>query len=419
MKQHHKIIRDSIHGNIEFDDFFSHLLDVPELQRLSGIKQLGLAHLVFPGAHHTRLEHSFGAFHLATKISVSMELPTFEKHHLMCAALLHDVGHGPFSHTLESLLRNRFNVDHVDLTKQLIKGTYDIFHDHERSFLASHHTVPEILEQYEMDTDIITQIISGTYQDHPYLAQLLNSVIDVDQIDYLLRDAYYTGVSYGMIDSQRFIQTLEIYDENLAIDRKGVGVVENVLMARALMYSSVYFHKTVRIAELMLSKSLELIPEMSPYEYFKMNDGELFSDLNNKHPFQKEILVRLKYRQLFKQAYELPAYKKNETHALILRDLEDPKNREQKEKELSETLNIPEGYIIIDVPERDLLQAEPRIQETNISIINNDDVKPLHEYTPVGEAIRMRAIPDWAIMIITDEKYRDQVAEHAEQLLFS
>ena len=119
------------------------------------------------------------------------------------------------------------------------------------------------------------------------------------------------------------------------------------------------------------------------------------------------------------EAYELPAYKKNETHTRILRDLEDPKNRERKEKELSETLNIPEGYIIIDIPERDLLQAEPRIQETNISIINNDDVKPLHEYTPVGEAIRMRAIPDWAIMIITDERYRDKVAEHAEKLIFS
>lgn len=419
MKHAHKIIRDSIHGNIKFNGFFLDLLDAPEIQRLSGIKQLGLAHLVFPGAHHTRLEHSFGAYHMASMISLSLDLSKEEQQQLKCAALLHDIGHGPFSHTLESLLRNRFDVDHVDLTQQLINGTYTVFHPSEEKHLSHYSNVPDILEKNDMDTKRIGDIISGAYTKQPYLTKLLNSVIDVDQLDYLLRDAYYTGVSYGMIDSQRFFQTIQIHNDDLAIDRKGVGVVENVLMARALMYSSVYFHKTVRIAELMLSKSLELIPEISPFEYFKMNDGELFSDLSKKNQYQKEIVIRLKYRQLFKQAYELPAYKKNNTHTKILKDLENPKKREQKEREIAEDLHIPEGYIIIDVPEQDLLQAEPRIQETNISIINDEDIKPLQDYTPVGEAIRMRAIPDWAVMIITDEQYRDNVSNHAAHLLFS
>ena len=106
MKSNKKIIRDSIHGNIKVEGVFADLIETPEIQRLSNIKQLGLAHLVFPGAHHTRLEHSLGTYHMAKILSETLTLNTDEKISLMCAALLHDVGHGPFSHTLESLLRN-------------------------------------------------------------------------------------------------------------------------------------------------------------------------------------------------------------------------------------------------------------------------------------------------------------------------
>ena len=132
MSTEYKIIRDSIHGNIRFEGISLDLLDTPELQRLSSIKQLGLAHLVFPGAHHTRLEHSLGAFHMACLIADTLELPEDEKQLVTCAALLHDIGHGPFSHTLESILRTSLNVDHVDLTQKLISGEYNIFQEDEK-----------------------------------------------------------------------------------------------------------------------------------------------------------------------------------------------------------------------------------------------------------------------------------------------
>src|SRR6056297_3082876 len=139
-----KIIRDSIHGNIRFDGIFLKLLNSPELQRLSSIKQLGLAHLVFPGAHHTRVEHSFGAFHMASQIAESIHLSDEEKKIAKCAALLHDIGHGPFSHTLESILRNSLNVDHVDLTQKLITGQYSIFQEDEKQFAQHSQTVADI-----------------------------------------------------------------------------------------------------------------------------------------------------------------------------------------------------------------------------------------------------------------------------------
>jgi len=189
---------------------------------------------------------------MASRIAQTLSLPEHLANHLRCASLLHDIGHGPFSHTLESILRERYNVDHVDLTEKLIMGDYNIFQSYEFPFIHDVTTVSSLLNSFDFDKKMLVDIIRGKDQKNPFLGELLNSVVDVDQLDYLLRDSYYTGVAYGMIDSQRFTQTVNMHDNHLALDRKGVGVVENILMARTLMYSSVYFHKTVRIAELLL-----------------------------------------------------------------------------------------------------------------------------------------------------------------------
>jgi len=127
MGDHSKTIRDSIHGNIKIEGMFLDLLSTPEIQRLHSVKQLGLAHLVFPGAHHTRLEHSLGAYNMALKASEMLNLDESESELVTCAALLHDIGHGPFSHTLEAILGNSLDVDHVDLTERLLFGEYEIF----------------------------------------------------------------------------------------------------------------------------------------------------------------------------------------------------------------------------------------------------------------------------------------------------
>ena len=418
-EESHKIIRDSIHGNIKFDNIYLALLEAPELQRLYNVKQLGLAHLVFPGAHHTRLEHSLGAFHIASQITSMIPLDEAEQQLVRCAALLHDIGHGPFSHTLESILRESLNVDHVDLTEKLIQDEYSVFHNHESSLIAKNNRVSAILDNYHIDKKLLSDMIRGEVSERPYLGQLLNSVIDVDQLDYLLRDAYYTGVSYGMVDLERFLQTLLINGNTLAMNRKGVGVVENILMARALMYSSVYFHKTVRIAELMLSKAIEKTDHSHPFDFFKMTDAELVSWLKDQGVFQHEIVTRLKYRQLFKQAYRLSPNMISDEQKSKVKKLEDVSFRRSQEKMLEESLNIPEGHIIIDVPSQDIHQAEPRILETDFPIIDNDETKLLHDYTPVADAIRMRSIPEWDLMIATDARYRSVVADQAEDLLFS
>ena len=388
MDNESKTIRDPIHGDIKLEGLFLDLIEAPEIQRLYNIKQLGFAHLVFPGAHHTRLEHSLGTYHMASQAAEKLELDEDEKQTIACAALLHDIGHGPFSHTLESILRETFNVNHVDLTEKLILGKHTIFEPDEKDFIES-PSVFNILNKHGINQKEIINIIRGKTHKKPYLSQLLNSSIDVDQLDYLIRDAYYTGVTYGMIDIERFIQTLTIENNILAVRKKGIGVVENILMARALMYSSVYFHKTVRIAELMLSKAIEMIDNKEPLKFFKMTDGELINQLKRMTSFQHEIATRLKYRKLFKQAYATSQSNLDEESINSIKRLDDINYKKKKEKELEETLGIPSGYVIIDVPYLELHQAEPRIDHTGITIIDENGTKTIDEYSPIAKAIRV------------------------------
>ena len=418
IKMKSKTIRDPIHGDIKLEGLFLELIETPEIQRLYNIKQLGFAHLVFPGAHHTRLEHSLGSYHMAYKAAESLNLSEEEKNLIACAAILHDIGHGPFSHTLESILRNTFNVDHVDLTEKLILGKYEIYDSKEKKIMKASN-VSDILDKHDIDKKEIVNIIRGKTYKKSYFSQLLNSTIDVDQLDYLVRYSYYTCVAYGMIDVERFLQTLTVKEDNLAVKRKGVSVVENILMARALMYSSVYFHKTVRIAELMLSKTIELIENIEPFEYFKMTDAELINDLRMMDSFQYEIATRLKYRNLFKQAYTLSESDLDERQNEAIAKLDDFKSRREKEIEFEELLGIPRGHIIIDIPENELHQAEPRIDKTDIKILDGNEIKPFDSYTPIGGALKSRVIPDWVVMIVTDEKYRNMVSKKADEILFN
>jgi len=418
MVETHKIVRDPIHGDIKITGCLVDLLETPEVQRLHNIKQLGFAHLVFPGAHHTRFEHSLGSSMIASQIADILSLKESEKTLLTCAAQLHDIGHGPFSHTLESILLQRFGVDHVDLTEKLILGEYRIFEEEEQAFITA-PSVHEILEKHQVNKKEIISIIRGKPSKKPYMGQLLNSTIDVDQLDYLMRDAYYTGVAYGMIDLQRLLRTMMIYKGNLAMMRKGVSVVENILMARALMYSSVYYHKTVRIPELMLSKALEEISDAEPFEFFRMTDAEIMVSLKTMGRFQQEIITRLKYRDLFKQAYAVSLFDLDKEGIKAVKQLEDVSRRRQKERELEDAFDIPKGHVIIDIPRPELFRAEPRINNTDIQVIDRDQVKSLDDFTPIAQAIRSRIAPDWVLMIISDEKYRKKISRKIHHFLFS
>ena len=195
--------------------------------------------------------------------------------------------------------------------------------------------------------------------------------------------------------------------------------MENILMARTLMYSSIYFHKTVRIAELMLSKAIELIPDAEPFDFFKMTDSELVNNLKRRGVFQQKIATCLKYRKLYKQAYAADYSNLNEQQRDIVKKLDNAEFRKRKEQEFEDALNIQPGHIIIDAPYKELHQSEPRIDHIDIMILDEYKIKKLNDFTPIASSIRSRSIPDWMIMIVSDEKHRTTVADKAEEILFN
>ncbi|PKK81396.1 MAG: metal-dependent phosphohydrolase [Thermoplasmata archaeon HGW-Thermoplasmata-2] len=430
-----KVVRDAIHGNIKVDPDFLKLLDNPAVQRLHGIKQLGFAYLVYGGANHTRLEHSLGTSHIAAKMANAMGFSKENKETVRAAALLHDIGHQPYSHTLEHIVQTSIGTDHMDATKEIILGKRNIASD--ASGLFEYAPINEILEAQGIDAGEVAELVTGgssspyttieefgsgkrlpELKGDPALGQIIHSAVDADQIDYLLRDAYYTGVAYGFIDMERLLQTIRVKNGNMAFDRKGVSAIESIIVARGLMYSSVYFHKTARIAESMLCRAVERIPNDKMFDFSAMVDSELIEKLKTVGKYQNDVVMRLKYRKLFKPSLSIPLAELAEERRRILAGMNETKMRTAVEDELARRVGAPEGYVMIDTPGKEILLTEPRIHSTDVRIVDDDKVMRLNECTPIARAIRERNVVDWGVMVSAPEKFREKVGKAAEKVLF-
>jgi len=424
----YKTIQDTVHGSVKFSGPFLELIDCPELQRLRGIKQLGLTNLVFPGANHTRLEHSIGAYHVAEKMSQQLELEEDENNTVKAAALLHDVGHAPFSHTLEFIIENQNDKDHMDVTQELIKGERKI---EDRDY----PTIPEILEDHGIDPEKVAELIKekpdhvkitdfnvheeqGYFGEERYMYQMIHGSLDVDQLDYLLRDSHYTGAAHGIIDMERLIQTVEIFNGDLVVSKGGVAAVEGMLVARGLMYSSVYFHKTARIAELMLAKAVDKMEKM-PDDFFEMSDDEFLAYLRERGGFQKEIVERLKYRRLYKKCLTLDRDDISDASGIELEKIGKLENIRDLERRIASKGNIDENGVLVDVPYEEVKLSEPRLSRTGIKILDDGDLAPLSKYSPLARALQKRPPQPWALMVSCLTEMRDHIGEKAKEEIIS
>lgn len=231
-----KIINDPVHGFIKIP--YEIIFDIMEhrcFQRLRRISQTGLLSLIFPGATHTRFHHAIGAMHLmfnALEIlkQKGVKISTEEEKGAMLAVLLHDVGHGPFSHALENILMDNWH--HEKLSLLLME---------------------QLNEEFSGELTIAIQMFQGKYH-RKFFNQLISSQLDVDRLDYLRRDSFYTGVSEGNINTQRILSTLNVLDDELVLDEKGIYSIEHYLVARMFMYWQVYYHKAAVLAENLLIK---------------------------------------------------------------------------------------------------------------------------------------------------------------------
>lgn len=248
-----KIFNDPIYGFISIpDDFIFDLIEHPYFQRLRRIMQLGLSHLVYPGALHTRFHHVLGAMHLMTQAITTIrrkghEITKDEERAVLIAILLHDIGHGPFSHALEYDIVNK--VSHEEIS--------EFFMD-------------RLSKDFGADLQLALLIYKNKHKK-PFLYQLVSSQLDMDRLDYLNRDSFYTGVSEGVIGSDRLIEMLNVFEGNLVLEEKGIYSIEKFIVARRLMYWQVYLHKTVVAAEFMLIHTLRRAKQLSK------NGVELFA----------------------------------------------------------------------------------------------------------------------------------------------
>ncbi len=245
LKNKRKIINDPVYGFISIPgDFVFDLIEHPWFQRLRNIKQLGLTNYVYPGANHTRFQHGLGALHLMdmaidTLRSKGAEISPEEEEATYIAILLHDIGHGPFSHSLENSIIS--GITHEDLSLLLMK---------------------KLNEEYAGKLDLAIQIFLGSYKRR-FLHELISGQMDMDRLDYLRRDCFFTGVIEGSVGSDRIIRMLNVVDDTLVVDEKGIYSLEKFLIARRLMYWQVYMHKTVIACESLIINLLKRAKELA------------------------------------------------------------------------------------------------------------------------------------------------------------
>ncbi len=265
MEYKNTLFNDPIYGFIAIEsDLILELINHPYFQRLRRISQMGLSSLVYPGAHHTRFEHAIGAMHLMVKsIEVLQKkgvlFTSEEKEAMKVSILLHDIGHGPFSHATE---------------KSLLQGIH-----HED---VSIWVINKLNKRYNGRLDLALKIFTNNY-NRKFMHQLVSGQVDVDRLDYLKRDSFYTGVTEGNINTNRIIEMMNVENEQLVFESKGVHSLEKFLLARRMMYWQVYLHKTSLAAELILVKSL------SRYRQLIESGEELIDKANCLYPFLSRL----------------------------------------------------------------------------------------------------------------------------------
>ena len=317
-----KFIRDSVYGDIRLNEIEVEVMDNPQFQRLRRIKQLGLISLIYPGANHTRFEHSIGTMHIASKLADKLDLNQEDKELVRISALLHDIGHGPFSHVSEGVL----SFPHEELTKYVIKNT----------------AIRDIVEK-KFDINKIIEIINGEGKFGP----IVSGELDADRMDYLLRDSHYTGVAYGIIDYERIISNLNL-NKHLSLDIKGVP--------------SVYQHHTTRIVNSMFRRGLKKLIDsgvINENDMYKYDDADIIGIFRNSEGYPKEIMKRLDNRNLFKRVktIRLDNFKTPEKLYKI-----ENKELRKAEEEIAMDYDIDKDYVILNIAEYPRLRWKQKFQ---------------------------------------------------------
>jgi HD superfamily phosphohydrolase len=304
MKMTHLDIIDPIHDFVRVYDNELKIIDTPIFQRLRRIRQLSGAHLIYPGAQHTRFEHSLGVMHIASMAGQALAekgiVSSDDIQNLRLAGLLHDIGHGPFSHLFEEIFEEKRKISHEDFGRDIILNT----------------KIGDIISKNGLDKKLITKLAFGDSKLQ-FMNEIISGALSADMMDYLLRDGYFTGAEHAKIDHHRLTHSLDVYKNKLALDKSSLVNFETMMISRYQMFKAVYFHKTVRAGEVMLLEAMDLaegelgLSSMNLDEYLKLSDDVILAKLlnlpehNSKLKTSKKIAIDYLNRNLFKSVFEL------------------------------------------------------------------------------------------------------------------
>ena len=334
-----KMIKDALYGFIKLEKKFLRIVDHPEFQRLRWIRQLGLNQLVYPSAMHTRFEHSIGSFHLAKRLCEHLDIESDE---FKAAALLHDIGHMPLSHATEQLART-----HEEISIEVIKNS-----------------VAGVLEKEGMNVNLICELIKGKGK----LGKLISGEIDVDRLDYLKRDAYYTGVAYGVIDTEAIIRGIKKIGKHIWIRQDYLPACESLLIGRYLMYGTVYLHHTVRCVNSMIRRACQEMMIRREINIERLTDFELMN-LLMKDEHSRQIFERILRRNLYKEILRIPWKLKVSSIEEIY----------EIENSIADYLGVRNGEILLNIPHI------PKFLESKVIISGLE--KSLEEVSPLVKAL--------------------------------
>ncbi len=322
-----KLVKDPVHGYIELGEDELRVVDTPAFQRLRRIIQLPFVYLVYPGARHTRFDHSLGCMHLAGEFAWRLGLDEHRRKVLRLAALLHDVGHTPYSHLLESLLLER-GMTHEDVSARILR---------EDPKLA------EAIEGCGVRVGEVVEVLEGRTPE----SKAISGPTDVDKLDFLLRDSYFTGASYGMVDVKRILWRSRLSSEGVLLSIRAVGAVEEMALARYQSFMNIYFHHAVRAAQSLFLRGVRRLgidfTSMRVEEYLGHDDYTIWC-LMKQHEEVREVIKRIEERRLPKLAYEL------RFEGEMPRELREGRSLEQLEEEIAEDAGVPREHVWIDTP---------------------------------------------------------------------
>ncbi|MCW4010870.1 MAG: HD domain-containing protein [Candidatus Bathyarchaeota archaeon] len=369
-------IKDPVHGYVYITEAEKNVIDTYPMQRLRRLRQLAGSEYVYPGANHTRFEHCVGVMYLAGKVlenpNVSRVVNDEEAQVARLAALLHDVGHGPFSHVFEHLLVRELDMTHEDIT----------------SWIVEKSEVADKLDKMGYNPKEIGKLAVGKLHkpNRAFLDQIISSAVDADKQDFIVRDTYHTGAEYGFIDVFRLIHALDVLGENLAVELGALSALESFIIARIESFKSIYFHRVGRAAQIMLATAMEkandelgLTAFKTPEEYLSMDDYTIWAAVK-KCKKSKPIIENLEHRRMLKCVYERTFYDKDTMVSNIFsRDA----YRHQVQGEIAQEAEVPEEAVIIDVP------TVPSVPYHHSALMENMEI-PVFSRTSTGDKTMYR-----------------------------